>query len=292
MAQSLIEQLQAGAMSGVTPIGELMRKTKLAASKLGVSDLSLWADRELKGYPAGTDVPDYRVVNGRVMFLNPVHGWCPVFGEAGAKRHVRHPVSELEALSQNLDSTLGVSIPVPQVRALWKGIGFECDIQYMVTAVAMRGIVDKVRDVVLDWTIKLEEAGIRGEGMSFSTEETKAAQAMVITNNYHGPVASVTHGTSTIGSIAQTNASPAPQEIADAVASLLAAIRSSESVWSETAEAESVLADAEPDLRRGLVPFGKINTAVDTLTKVSGLVDKAPDVMSALGHLGRMLGLM
>jgi hypothetical protein len=62
----------------------------------------------------------------------------------------------------------------------------------------MKGVVDAVRNQVLNWTLKLEEAGIHGRWLSFSAEETKAAQSLSITNHYHAPFALVAQGTNMI----------------------------------------------------------------------------------------------
>lgn len=53
----------------------------------------------------------------------------------------------------------------------------------------MKEIVDKVANCLLEWTIKLENEGILGEGMIFSREETKMAKNIPQTiNNYYGTV--------------------------------------------------------------------------------------------------------
>jgi hypothetical protein len=50
MAQSLIEQLQFGAVDGSAPITDLLRKAKLAAVKLGADEFAAWIDLEMNGY--------------------------------------------------------------------------------------------------------------------------------------------------------------------------------------------------------------------------------------------------
>ena len=36
-------------------------------------------------------------------------------------------------------------------------------------------IIEKVKNTVLEWTLKLEEEGVLGEGMRFSVKETHSA---------------------------------------------------------------------------------------------------------------------
>jgi len=50
------------------------------------------------------------------------------------------------------------------------------------------GIVDAVRNIVLEWTLKLEENGILGAGLTFSAREKETASHANYTINYHGSV--------------------------------------------------------------------------------------------------------
>ena len=49
----------------------------------------------------------------------------------------------------------------------------------------LKTIVDKVANCLLEWTIKLESAGILGEDMRFSQEESAMAQKVPQTINYY-----------------------------------------------------------------------------------------------------------
>ena len=48
-------------------------------------------------------------------------------------------------------------------------------------AAQLQGILDSVRTTILEWSLKLEEDGILGDGMSFSREEKQLASS----NTYH-----------------------------------------------------------------------------------------------------------
>ena len=53
----------------------------------------------------------------------------------------------------------------------------------------LKTIIEKVKNCLLEWTIRLEGEGILGEGMQFSQEETVMAKRIPQTiNNYYGPV--------------------------------------------------------------------------------------------------------
>jgi Asp-tRNA(Asn)/Glu-tRNA(Gln) amidotransferase C subunit len=80
MVQSLIEQLQIGATDGTTPIADLVRKAKLAASKLKVTEFARWTDLELRRYADEEPPLTYRKVYGKVKFWRPGRGWLPILG--------------------------------------------------------------------------------------------------------------------------------------------------------------------------------------------------------------------
>jgi hypothetical protein len=101
MAQSLIEQIQLGAMDGAAPITDLLRRAKLAAVKLGASEFAAWVDLELTGYADEKTVPNYRRVHGNLKFLNAVRGWCPILGLSVLEQTVFQPISELSALTKS-----------------------------------------------------------------------------------------------------------------------------------------------------------------------------------------------
>ncbi len=44
-------------------------------------------------------------------------------------------------------------------------------------------IIEKVKNTVLEWTLKLEEEGVLGEGMRFSDKEKQNAKALPQTVN-------------------------------------------------------------------------------------------------------------
>jgi hypothetical protein len=79
MVQSHIEQLQIGATDGSSPVGDLLRKAKLA-SKLKAIEFAKWADFDLNGYTEEQSPPLYRQVRGKVKYWHPTRGWMPALG--------------------------------------------------------------------------------------------------------------------------------------------------------------------------------------------------------------------
>lgn len=292
MVQSLIEQLQFGALDGTTPITDLLRKAKLAAVKLSTSDFATWVDLEMAGYMGQPSVPSYRRIRGSLKFLNPYHGWCPIVGLDNLEKDVVQPVGELMTLSVLESGFLTIGVPESIRKSVWQNVGFNCDVQLHVGTVAVAGIVEAVRNNILEWTLKLEQAGIHGHGLTFTPEEARAAQNMMVTNNYHGPVASVAQGSNVIGSVSQTNASATPQDIAEAIARLVQALPTGQPLGPETNSAISDLANSEMELRAGRIPMGRISKAFGLLGKAEDLAIRAPEAAARLRELGQILGLL
>lgn len=57
-------------------------------------------------------------------------------------------------------------------------------ISYRIYPNAINDIIEQVKNKILDWAIVLEENGIMGEGISFTTEEKSRAQSEPQIVNY------------------------------------------------------------------------------------------------------------
>ncbi len=178
---SLVEELQRDALDRRAGVSDLLRKAKTIAFKLDLPELEKWVQSESGGYKSG-DVPDYRVLVGHVKGRNPFHGWQPVqFGDSAtellfSKQRVCDSVAELESLVANAgmrELMLPQSAEAKQM--LRAATGFDFDFTVVIPPSALAGILDAVRNALLEWALKLEKSGVRGEGMSFSPDERKRA---------------------------------------------------------------------------------------------------------------------
>jgi hypothetical protein len=59
-------------------------------------------------------------------------------------------------------------------------LGLRVDVKFHVTCAALENVIEGARNAVLDWALKLEQAGVRGDGLSFSPAEAQRAQAVHI----------------------------------------------------------------------------------------------------------------
>jgi hypothetical protein len=179
---SLIEELQRDALTPSVRVSDLLRKAKTIAVKLNLPDLEKWVENELNGYPPG-NVPDYRMIAGQVHYRNLFYGWYPVSfsssetENAFAKRRVCQRVAELESIVANASGhKLQIPFSAEAKQMLMSGTGTDDDFTVLFSASVVAGILDAIRTSLLDWALKLEKSGIRGDGMSFSVDDQKKAQ--------------------------------------------------------------------------------------------------------------------
>jgi len=98
-------------------------------------------------------------------------------------------ISDLEAINTDPGAMLEVPLSKRLEQELMRGMGVGLRPLRRIHAVQAKSIIASVRTAVLNWSLKLEEDGIVGEGMTFSEQEKQvAAQSSTHTVHYHGPV--------------------------------------------------------------------------------------------------------
>ena len=190
---SVIIELQKEAMDKSIKTSDLLRKSYIVARKLKLDEFLAWIEVELNGYSA--EVPDYRMAKGQIKGWNPYNGWIPLMledpteAEFLSKRACGQSIAELEHLVEGDSSTLHMPYPEKTQRQLSKGFGYETRVSLFVGQSALVRVIDSVRNIILNWALKLEEDGILGEGLLFSDEEkSSAADTSQNVNNFYGAV--------------------------------------------------------------------------------------------------------
>lgn len=190
---SLVLELQSDAMSSSIRVSDLLRKALAVAIKLNIPNFTEFVKNELNGYKGGDLPPEYRRIKGEVKVFNPYHGWQPVLfpdlkiAELISKIHIYQPISELEDLIKSKPNVDVLAAPFPQ-NILNKLVKSEFDLlpTRVVSSSEICGILDAVRNIVLDWSLKLEQDGILGEGMTFTDKEKKIASTITYIENFKG----------------------------------------------------------------------------------------------------------
>lgn len=188
----LVEEIQAKVLDKNVSITELLRMVKLAASKLQLTDAIEWVDHELKGYPTRDSLPEYRRTIGELKAHNPMRGPIPVAGDQAmirkiSEQFITEPISKVEALCGDGTGTLMSKVDGELTAAIARGnYGIHMDMFVHMSAAVFVDIQEQVRNQILDWAVSLEQAGVRGEGISFSMDEKKKAAdvASSVIHNY------------------------------------------------------------------------------------------------------------
>lgn len=197
---SAVLDLQQEILKPECDILNALRKARLIASKLDLKEFDTWVQLELNGY-ANADsenIPNYRSVKGTLKAFNPARGWIPVqcpndeLEKTICELKMWQPISELQELYQHhTNETLMYQFPAGQMEMLNEMCKPPIPVQFAlhISAYCMKSIIEQVKNCILEWTIRLENKGILGEGMRFSQEETAMAQKLPQTiHNYYGNV--------------------------------------------------------------------------------------------------------
>lgn len=192
---SIIRELQRDALDHSGPVSDLLRKALVVARKLQLTEFKEWIEQELSGYKGR--VPEYRVVTGQIRAWSPYNGWIPVVfedpkeGEALSRRACGQSIAELEDLvgKDNVKGRFHMPFPLDLQQKLSESFIFDTEVSLFVNRSSLIKILDSVRNIVLNWALKLEEDGVLGEELAFSENERKAAsQSPQNINNFYGSV--------------------------------------------------------------------------------------------------------
>lgn len=185
MAQySIIIELQELASDKNNDLTDLLRKSLIVATKLNVEDFKSWIRNELYGYKT-TEVPSYRKIRADLKLHNPYNGLIPFM----IRNHdIENAIKNVELCDsiENLthlinDASNGFVIYKTEdsMQRIIMDLQPETDF-YAVRKLGVNQlvtIIDSVRNTILEWSLKLEEEGILGEGISFSQEEKQIAMS-------------------------------------------------------------------------------------------------------------------
>lgn len=191
---AVVLELQRDALDRSVLVTDLLRRALVVARKLRLDEFQHWAQQELDGYADGKDIPGYRTVTGQVRGWNPYRGWVPILfadpmeGEIAAQRNCSQSIAELEHLIASRGS---LHMPFSQdiQHRISSSFGYQTEVSLFTDRTSIVRIVDAVRNIILNWALKLEDQGILGEGLTFTAAEREAASnASQHVTNFYGPV--------------------------------------------------------------------------------------------------------
>lgn len=184
MARSLVEELQVDAINRDVRTSDLLRKALLVASKLDIPGVPEWIESELSGYANNNDVPPYRRIQGRVM-ARTLRGWVPVqfpdsdFEATVAEQAIHQPTATLEEILTG-DGDARINFP-PEGQAILQSMyKFQTEFTCFHSKASIAAILDGVRNRILRWSMQLDKAGVRGDGLTFTPQEKSVAHNIVV----------------------------------------------------------------------------------------------------------------
>ena len=196
MAKIVIE-LQHEALKSDFDIMNLLRKAYLVARKLKLQEFEDWVNNELNGYKDLDKIPDYRLLRGEIKAWNTYHGWIPVILQNDNEDITTHLASDSLANLLNVYENSENKNAILQFNAtmnnyLSKCSDFNTKYALMIGTNQIYSIIERVRNIILDWSITLEENGILGDELQFSDAEKEIANKTPVinhyTNNFYGTV--------------------------------------------------------------------------------------------------------
>jgi hypothetical protein len=210
---SIVIELQKDALNPDVPVTVLLRKAFLIAKKLKIVDLEEWIGKELNGYDPEDDHPNYRIVTGTPKAWNPLmRSWIPVRmsnpeeTRAISTRPCDMAVAEVEELVKDTDkgSVLGMPYPPALEADLMNGAELPFVPNLIISYTSLTGILNGVRNIILDWAIKLGEEGVLGvgpEGLAFTPQDKEKASNISYNLHFYGSVQDTQIQAGTQGSV-------------------------------------------------------------------------------------------
>lgn len=280
---SLVVQLQTEAMDPNINVSDLLRRAKIVAVKLSRDDISEWIENELNGY-SSKNYPAYRKAVGTLQYRYQNSIWRSYNFEKLESNFVvpdiflYASVSVLQSLLQD-DSVkqINVTIPVETLTVLAKEANLRnapIEMRIAMSKSIVAGILDSIRNGILDWSLKLEQAGIKGEGISFSMQEKEVAKGTTTIN-----VGTIAQFSGNLGNVSDQAVVNATQTNTFSEANLN--------------EIRSLLSQMQEHLPAvGLTPEEKDSVENETKIIEDELSSEQPDhsrLRSALSSIGRIL---
>lgn len=180
---ALIPELVSMASDPTVKTTDLLRRALVAAHRLQQPEWVTWLEHELNGYGPDDSIPDYRHLKGEVLLDG--HTWMegvqfPSANEADFWQlcKIDTAIAEIEGWVEE-GGELFMRIPARPADLLRTLFDTKLTPTRRFSLACVKRIIAAVKTQVLSWALKLECAGILGEGMSFTSQEQQKAQQLV-----------------------------------------------------------------------------------------------------------------
>lgn len=190
----IVIELQQEVLKQDCDIVNVLRRAHVIATKLQLTEFDSWITHELSGYPDLETCPEYRKIKGILKAFNPYNGWIPTMISDGeiekdvCERKLANSISEIVSLCRE-GNDLVSEFSGAQTEIFNKMFRVPYPMKYalFIPRTLVMDIIEKVKNTILEWTLKLEAAGIIGDNMIFTEKEKNTATSIPQTiNNYYG----------------------------------------------------------------------------------------------------------
>ena len=176
----IVIELQQEVLKQDCDIVNVLRRAHVIATKLQLTEFDSWITHELNGYPNQEVCPEYRKIKGVLKAFNPYQGWIPAMisdiemETDVCERKMANSISEIVSLCQEENDLLS-EFTGAQTEILNKIFRTTFPMKYalFIPRTSVMDIIEKVKNTILEWTLKLEEKGIIGDNMTFTEKEKK-----------------------------------------------------------------------------------------------------------------------
>ena len=172
---SLVLDLQKEVMKEDCDVLNLLRKAHLIAAKLDLKQFDEWIKSELNSYRNDSSIPEYRMVKGTLMGLDPYRGWLPIIlsdkkrEEKLCNLKIECPLSDFIELDKKSGTFNGYLDAELNSKLISECRPTQCCLSCSTHQI--KSIIEQVKNTILEWTIKLEKEGILMEETPFNPEE-------------------------------------------------------------------------------------------------------------------------
>lgn len=190
-------------MDPKSDVEELLNKALLVSRKLKIKKFRKWCEQELEGY-GKAEPPEYRIIKGQLKAFNPYRGLIPFmipdeWDKAVTLIPIKISIGEINNLLRQKGDTYQyqLSSEVKQTLMNMQEGFVQLEPRVNFNRSQLMSIATRVRAIILNWSLQLEEDGILGEGLKFNDKEKQIAMSVnhFNINNMQGVVGPVSGGT-------------------------------------------------------------------------------------------------
>ncbi len=206
MSKSVLD-LQNDCLNHSIPCSQLLLKAYAIARKLNIAEMVDFCKNELDGYQENSEnIPIYRVIHIDLELCNG-YRWHSVSLPNNtylAEHTVSQPIKELEVICSESGKWFHVKLTTEQIKIMQEIFphNYISDGRKNISAYQLEGIIFRVKNILLEWALKLGEDGIWGENLEFTNSELNKAQNISITNVFNAP----SNGNNFIGNMTNSSA--------------------------------------------------------------------------------------